>query len=149
MDHLEAWKFHSLQTRVQIIAAEHRITVTAPTLGRWYRANNIVYRKAPYKISNRYTEDKLLDLQQQFSMQLIQQLRNNVEIIYVDETSCNLWTMCNYKAWQPKDQRIFLPLAASRGASVSIIGAISTKNDRFLWKLAETNDEQSFMQFLD
>ena len=114
----------------------------------WYRKNGLVYRKAPYKISNRYTDDRLLDLQQQFALHLNQQWKNNVELIFIDETSCNLWTLSGLKVWQPKDGKLFLPLTKSRGSSASVIGAISNKNSRVLWQVVESSDETSFLNFI-
>lgn len=48
------------------------------------------------------------------------------EIIYMDETTVNLWQY-NRKTWMDKNRPINFQLSKDHGSSVTIIGAISTK----------------------
>jgi hypothetical protein len=64
----------------------------------------------------------------QYIFQLSKYLRDDKEIIYMDETSTNVWES-KYKMWQPKNS--ILPMVYSlpnkRGSNVTIIGSITNK----------------------
>ena len=64
----------------------------------------------------------------QYIFQLSKYLRDDKEIIYMDETSTNVWES-KYKMWQPKNS--ILPMVYSlpnkRGSNATIIGAITNK----------------------
>ena len=64
----------------------------------------------------------------QYIFQLSKYLRDDKEIIYMDETSTNVWES-KYKIWQPNNS--ILPMVYSlpnkRGSNVTIIGAITNK----------------------
>ena len=72
------------------------------------------------------------------------------EIIYIDETSTNLWEFKS-KIWQPRNT--ILPMSyilpKTRGSNVTIIGAITNKKTNIFYHIGETTNIENFFEFLD
>ena len=70
----------------------------------------------------------------------------NTEIIYIDETSFNIWQSPS-RIWLKEGMRVELP--NSRGPSITMIGAISTMRGLIhTYKFAATNNQDTFLIFL-
>ena len=74
---------------------------------------------------------------------------SKTEILYIDETSTNLWELKN-KIWQPRNPIIPMSytLQKTRGSNVAVIGAISNKESRIYYKIGETTNIDNFFEFL-
>ena len=72
------------------------------------------------------------------------------EIIYIDETSTNLWEFKS-KIWQPRNT--ILPMSyilpKTRGSNVTVIGAITNKKSNIFYHIGETTNIQNFLEFLE
>lgn len=92
--------------------------------------------------------DNLIKQQTSVSNFLANKIMNNEIVIYVDETTFNLWQLSN-KIWQSKDMKaVSIPL--HRGKSVTCIGAL----DRFVGLRhyilhSGSNTSESFIEFLN
>ena len=65
---------------------------------------------------------------------------NEKEIIYIDETSVNLWS---YRRclWQKVDYPIPVRLAKDRGSGLTVIGAISNKRPDMVYCIADSTNK--------
>ena len=70
------------------------------------------------------------------------------EIIYVDETTVNLWSYRS-RCWMPRDNPIKVTLPPKRGHSVTVIGAISNKRDDFVYMLTKSTNKEDCATFLE
>ena len=111
-----AWRFLSLDRRTEIIRQQWDINVSRNTLRDWYRRNGVVNAKPVYHISNRYTVQQMLNLQEDFSLKA-NRLWHRREIIFIDECSCSAWTKPG-KTWIDTLQPFHLRLCPNRGSSV-------------------------------
>ena len=69
-----------------------------------------------------------------------------VEIVYVDETSFNLWQTPS-RGWLKPGMRVDMP--NQRGRSITMIGAVSTLRGLFhAHTFAESNTTETFIKFL-
>ena len=57
------------------------------------------------------------------------------EIMYFDEASTHLWETRS-SIWQPKDDNIRVAIPASRGSGVTMMGAVSNKDQFFRYYIA-------------
>jgi len=73
---------------------------------------------------------ELMAQQQQFSQAILRNIMHcpEVEIVYIDETTFNLWQAPS-RVWLKEGMRIELP--NTRGQSITMIGAISTNRGLF------------------
>ena len=93
------------------------------------------------------TPQEFLYLQQVFIRNLVDRLRDDREIIYLDETSTNLWQM-RKKLWMHPDNPMKVPIPADKGKNITIIGAITTKSDQIYYRLCDTTNKQNLKDFL-
>ena len=72
----------------------------------------------------------------------------NKEIIYIDETSTNLWEK-RAKLWQPKDKSLPMVIQKTRdmGSNVTIIGGISLKMEKMFFQLVNTTNKENVENF--
>ena len=74
---------------------------------------------------------------------------SKTEILYIDETSTNLWELKS-KIWQPRN--LIIPMSytlpKTRGSNVTVIVAISNKELRIYYKIGETTNINNFFEFL-
>jgi hypothetical protein len=117
-------------------------------LSKIYKQNGIRHRRPKYSISCRRPDEQLLLLQQRFCEQLIEKLRINIEVIYIDETSTHLWEK-RLKVWHTPCDPIVFKLPSNRGQSHTVIGAISSDVSKPLyWQLAQHTNTESFNHFM-
>ena len=99
------------------------------TLSRWYKINGLHYKSPSYHITNKYTRDQMMDLQENAVYKLIHAWKNNVELLFVDECTCHPWRK-QLKVWMLKKEPFQLDLAPDKKGkrgSVAVLGAISNK----------------------
>jgi len=133
---------------VALIEQEYGVTCTRITLSSWYKQNGVAHAKPNYKLSYRYSPGEMLHLQQQFCKKLMHYWRRRaVEIVFIDECSCNAWDKPG-KMWVKKDEPFHTRLAPTRGKSVQIQGAISNRQPEFMWTAKKKNNARSFKALL-
>ena len=71
------------------------------------------------------------------------------EIIYIDETSTNLWEF-KRKIWQPRNTVLPMSyiLPKTRGSNVTVIGAITNLKSNIFYHIGETTNIDNFFEFL-
>ena len=72
--------------------------------------------------------------------------RKDVEVIFLDETSFNLWQMPT-RLWLRADMKLEIP--NSRGTSIAMVGALSMKRGLVHVNIFEgTNNASTFLKFV-
>ena len=66
---------------------------------------------------------------------------SKTEIIYIDETSTNLWELKS-KIWQPRNTIIPMSyiLPKTRGSNVTVIGAITNQKNKIYYHIGKTTN---------
>ena len=92
-ERLRAWRMKSNEERLELIKQEidPNIDVAVETLRLWYRKKGARYGNMPYRYSNRYPDDLLLQLQTEFCLRLLGHLRRGDEVLYYDACTCHPW----------------------------------------------------------
>jgi len=70
------------------------------------------------------------------------------EIVFIDECTCHPWHKAGMKTWMRPSDPIYLRLAANRGSSVAVMGAISNRQPEFKYGAYDRNNKVSFLEFL-
>ena len=116
---------------------------------RIYKEFGAKYVKPKIVYRSKHEKQRELQLkQQEFSMEIANFMMHSpeIEIIYIDETSFNLWQAPS-RIWLKEGMRIQLP--NTRGPSITMIGAISTKRGLFhTHTFASSNTIETFLPFL-
>jgi len=68
-------------------------------------------------------------------------------IIYFDETSCNLW-MRQRMTWSSRAKPVKFPLNKLRGRGVTVLGAIGECLPKAVFTIATTTNREFVMDFL-
>ena len=82
-----------------------------------------------------------------FTLELARRIEEGQNIVYFDETSCNLW-MRRRMAWSGKEQPVKYPLNQFRGKGVTCLGAIGETLPRGVFQLAESTNSGAVCKFL-
>jgi len=128
IDHqtLEDMSHLSLRKRADVIREKfHLIKFCHSTLQKYYHRYGIKYNKPNYKYWRSQAENNdLRGIQYKYVQELIghMQKKSFDEIIFIDETTCNLWQKTS-KCWLSMGMK--LRMLKFRGHSITIIGAIS------------------------
>lgn len=146
------WRNLSIEKRCATIHLEKGIYVCSDTLLRWYRRNRCSYVKPGYHITNSYSQEQMLKLQQEFSIRVMTLWDRGCELIFIDECTCNPWNK-SIRMWMDKDKPFYLDLAPTRkdeSGSVAVLGAISNLQKGFKWVVShERNQESVFKQLIN
>jgi hypothetical protein len=119
------------------------------TVWRCYKEFGAKYVKPKIVYKSKMEREALICQQQQhFSQEIIRIIMHckQVEIVYVDETSFNLWQTPS-RVWLKPGMRVDMP--NQRGRSITMIGAVSTQRGLFhAHTFAESNTTETFVKFL-
>ena len=148
LEMLIPWRQLNLEQRVRRIQEEKDLVVSSTTLSKWYQANKIRYIRAKPRISNQYTVETKLRLQQEFALKLLHFIRQGYEIIYLDECSVTPWPKTGISYWQEKAKPIYLNIHPGGFFSVSVFGAISNKQPHFHWLINKGQNRHVMEEFL-
>ena len=140
----------SLAQRAEVLRRDMNLpNLSAMTVWRVYQelGAKFIKPKIVYRSKNE-RQKELCEKQQQFSSELIKTMIDfpKVEIVYVDETTFNLWQAPS-RIWLKPGMRVELP--NQRGHSITMIGAISTQRGLFhTHTFASTNTSETFIDFV-
>ena len=114
-----------------------------------YREHNIVRRQPSYKFNRKFrSRFQFVNEKIEFLNKLLRYMREDRQIIYMDETSTHLWEKMK-SFWMPKNALIDVSLNKDRGKSITIIGGISNKWPTLQYVLTDktntVNVEKFFM----
>jgi hypothetical protein len=70
----------------------------------------------------------------------------NVEVLYFDESSVNLWDHSE-KVWMDPEKPFSMTLSKQRGAGVTLIAAISNRRPDIMWEFAPSTNKVSVLAF--
>ena len=150
MEMLYPWRQLSLKVRAARINTEKGLSVGATTLGNWYAKNDCSFLKARYRISDKYTRETKLRLQEEFSLKLLFFLREGYEIIYMDECSVTPWPKAGVNYWIKRSDPFYLRIAPGGFYNVSIFGAISNKQREMPWIVtSQGQNKETMRDFLE
>lgn len=149
-DTLQSMSHLSLRERVETIKIRlGRETFDTKTLRSYYLKHGIGFRRPDYRYWRSLAENKALkEEQMEFALQLgsILHLKTYDEVVYVDETTCNLWQKMN-RAWVKPGMKLLL--LKNRGPSITVIGGISQERGSVHHHIiAESNNASHFQDFL-
>jgi len=123
------------------------VNISQPTLTRYYKSLRITYRKAKYQyIQKEMKKEKILEEQQEFAIKLVQLLCEKERVLYLDETSVNVWQYPQ-KVWQLRDHPISATISNKSHHSMTILGGIS-KEGEVVYTLSHNTSKDSFLEFL-
>ena len=140
----------NLTQRAQVIKEKLQLPkLSASTIWRVYGEFGTKYIKPKivYRSKNERSKE-LCAQQQQFSQEILRLIMHcpDVEIVYIDETTFNLWQAPG-RVWLKEGMRVELP--NQRGQSITMIGAISTQRGLFhTYTFASTNNTDTFIPFV-
>jgi len=80
-------------------------------------------------------------------MRHVHWLEDDRDILYFDESSCNLWQK-KLKVWRPVDAPLPCYLQPQQGGNVTMLGAVSTKSDSAFVTIAAKTAREHVMDFL-
>lgn len=74
-------------------------------------------------------------------------LHDQQEVLYFDSCSLDIWERAS-KVWQPMDAKLYFELPASKGASFTVLGAISSRAPVFFFRVADTTNWETVSAFI-
>ena len=140
----------SLRQRAQVVQERFQLPkFHATTVQDYYRRNNIKHKNPDYKFWKSSADiDDLHGRQLLFVQELGELLVSKAydEILYLDETTCNLWQKVS-KCWLKPGMKLLL--LKTRGHSITIIGAISAERGLVHAEVfPESNDGEKFRNYM-
>ena len=141
---LTEWAHLNLLQRVKKLR-DLGVAVTARTLSLFYRRHRVTYRVVKYEFSRA----KKVPLQeiQNFVVGLARRIEQNQNVVYFDETSCNMWMRKRY-SWCQGDNPIRMHLNRDRGQGITIMGAIGHKLPQGVFVIAKSTNQVDVGEFL-
>ena len=119
------------------------------TLRKYYLRLGVRYRKLSYDYQQKTQRAAEIQLKQkEFVHNLtICMMEQRREIIYIDETTFNLWQIPS-RTWLAKGMKV--QIAESRGKSITLIGAISRERGVIHYQLVVgSNNADTFAKFIN
>ena len=116
-----------MRERVLAVERKYQVKISRTLLFNIYCEHGIRRKEPAFKFTlGKRTEAGLQILIRVYVKDLIYYMRTNKMIIYIDQTSTHLWEKLG-KFYMPVDDPIDLRFKSSRGSSVTVMGAISSK----------------------
>ena len=128
------------------IEEKYGVSIHSTTLSNYYKQNRITYTKVKKSLSCAKSVEVLQQMRLEFIHTLMGQLNGGKDVLYMDETTTNLWDLRS-RVWQHKDKKIICKLPSSRGTSVTIFGALSADGN-FSFKTGSTTNKHTMLEFL-
>lgn len=148
---LNELRFLSIKRRAALLTKRFRIRILPKTLDRIYRRNKVSYRQA--KKETRLSDERELQLmheRNQFAIRLkklIEQGRGQDGLIYMDETTFQLWEKPK-KTWMSSDCQVIAQLNNRKLESVTLFGAIGPCLNEPVYMNASATNIQEFKRFI-
>ena len=119
-------------------------------LSRIYKQNNVRFKSAKYHFAlpRNVTKEEKQREQEKFVLQHVSWLEDERDILYFDESSCNLWQK-RLKVWRTVDAPLPCYLQPQQGGNVTMLGAVSTKSDRAYVQVAAKTNKEHVLAFFE
>ena len=95
---MREWAHLSLEARCAILKSKYKIEISRYTLANYYRELKIGYLKTHSSFYSSRTEEEMVQLRVEFIKKIVKHMKRKKEIIFMDETSTNMWAIRN-KIW--------------------------------------------------
>ena len=95
---MREWAHLSLDARCAILKSKYKIEISRYTLANYYRELKIGYLKTHSSLYSSRTEEEMVQLRVEFIKKIVKHMKRKKEIIFMDETSTNMWAIRN-KIW--------------------------------------------------
>ncbi len=145
---LKEWAPFSLEKRCELIYQRSQVKISRVTLANYYKQHKIKYGKPQYTIHSTKNEEELKEDRKKFITTIVDYYRRNLEIIYIDECSTHLWEKKN-RVWVPRMNNVNIKLPTSRKESVTVIGAISSHNDKLYYCFCKSSNRNDILFFFE
>ena len=142
---LQQWSGLNLQQRCVLIERDFNLKLSLMGLQMFYKRNGVKYLQVSYIYQQGLTRP--VSAIEKFAVELAKKTRAGLPLIYFDEASFNLW-LRNRRTWTPKDFPIRMVLNKSRGAGITVFGAISVNMNKPLFTLETSTNSKAFYDFL-
>ena len=94
----------------------------------------------------RHSPEEHTRLQLKFVTDVVEMMRTGTEVIFMDETSVNLWNYKN-KVWMSREEPIKVNIVEKKLSHLTIIGGISNKMKELAYTLASSTSSESVVKF--
>ena len=81
-----------------------------------------------------------------FIIEMAEILEKNKTVIWIDETTCNLWANKG-KVWQSQNSPMHIKLP-ERGKSITVFGGLFSNSGKFEYMIGDTTNKEDFLLFL-
>ena len=136
-----------MRERVLAVERKYQVKISRTLLFNIYCEHGIRRKEPAFKFTlGKRTEAGLQILIRVYVKDLIYYMRTNKMIIYIDQTSTHLWEKLG-KFYMPVDDPIDLRFKSSRGSSVTVMGAISSKWTEGEFKICEKTNGANVLEF--
>jgi transposase len=95
---LREWAHLSLEARCAILKEQHDIQISRYTLSNYYKQLQVGYLKTHSSFYSARSEEETARLRVEYIKKIVGHMRRNREIIYMDETTTDMWAIRN-KIW--------------------------------------------------
>ena len=95
---MREWAHLSLDARCAILKSKYKIEISRYTLANYYRELKIGNLKTHSSFYSSRTEEEMVQLRVEFIKKIVKHMKRKKEIIFMDETSTNMWAIRN-KIW--------------------------------------------------
>ena len=82
-----------------------------------------------------------------FIIEMAEILEKNKTVIWIDETTCNLWANKG-KIWQSLRNPMHIKLP-ERGKSITVFGGLFSNTGKFEYMIGDTTNKEDFLLFLE
>ncbi|MFN7881036.1 MAG: hypothetical protein ACK5NI_00915 [bacterium] len=95
---MREWAHLSLDARCAILKSKYKIEISRYSLANYYLELKIGYLKTHSSFYSSRTEEEMVQLRVEFIKKIVKHMKRKKEIIFMDETSTNMWAIRN-KIW--------------------------------------------------
>ena len=117
-------------------------------MANFYKKYNVKYMQPNFVFSNKLKEPKLKQEQYIFVAKLVNAIKAGREIVYMDETSVNMWNF-RRRNWMSRSAPMKVTLCKDRGCGLTIFGAISNKRPELKYLIAKSTNKEDTVNFFE
>lgn len=81
------------------------VRIDRTTLATYYKANGVTFTKVKRSIQCSRNKEELRKMRVDFILKLLNQINSGARMLYMDETTTNLWDL-RRRVWQQKDNKM-------------------------------------------
>ena len=144
---LKAWRGWPMTRRVWQVQQDWGIRFTRPTLTSFYRRHGIGKMLAPFRWRTATTEQQRAWERREWVSVLVRHLQAGREVVYIDETSVNVWD-CRARTWMYRTDPLPHVLPKERAHNITVLGAITTKRPGLQYVLSHSTNQAAVQKLV-